>query len=97
MVKQQLAKFRSNFKKTAIVDILENLLSFNPYFRMTPLEIAKNPLFDEVRDKNKEAGLLKMQQSKTPLIELDIDQMAAFDYEDASKAKYSVEQLTTIL
>ena len=51
MVKQQLAKFRNKLKNTAIVDILENLLSFNPYFRKTPLEIAQNnTIFDDVRD-----------------------------------------------
>jgi len=32
--------------------------------------------------------------NSNPLIELDIDSMKAFDYEDASKAKYSVDQLT---
>jgi len=54
-------------------------------------------IFDNVRDKAKEAGLRKMQMSKSKLIELDIDSTAAFDYEDASKAKFSVEQLLQIL
>jgi len=34
-----------------------------------------------------------MAESKHSLIELDIDSQDAFDYEDASKAKYSVDQL----
>lgn len=55
------------------------------------------PMFDQVRDKNKEAGLRKMKEAGKRFIELEIDSMDAFDYEDASKAKYSVPQLISIL
>lgn len=47
-------------------------------------------MFDSVRDKTKEAGLRKMKDANKKFIELDIDSTDAFDYEDASKAKYSV-------
>ena len=62
MVESQLLKFRSKMKNKGIVDILENFLSFNPYFRKTALEtVINNPLFESIRDENKESGLLKMQ------------------------------------
>ena len=38
-----------------------------------------------------------MKESRKYLIELPIDSTDAFDYEDASKAKYSVPQLISIL
>ena len=67
------------------------MLHFNPYFRMTAYEaLISMPIFDNIRDKTKEAGLRKMKESKNLLIELPIDSTDAFDYEDASKAKYSV-------
>lgn len=67
------------------------MLNFNPFFRMTAAEAYHSmSMFDSVRDKVKEAGLKKMKESGKLLIELDIDSTDAFDYEDASKAKYSV-------
>jgi regulator of sigma D len=54
-------------------------------------------MFDSVRDKTKEAGLRKMKEANKFFVELDIDSTDAFDYEDASKAKYSVPQLISIL
>lgn len=74
------------------------MLHFNPYFRMTAYEAFTSlPIFDNIRDKSKEAGLKKMKESRKYLIELPIDSTDAFDYEDASKAKYSVPQLISIL
>ena len=67
------------------------MLNFNPYFRMTSMEaFLTMPMFDSVRDRNKEAGLKKMKEAGKKFIELDIDSTDAFDYEDASKAKFSV-------
>lgn len=67
------------------------MLNFNPFFRMTSMEAYMSmKIFDSVRDKVKEAGLRKMKEANKFLIELDIDSTDAFDYEDASKAKYSV-------
>jgi len=67
------------------------MLNFNPYFRMTSMEaFLSMSMFDNVRDKNKEAGLRKMKENGKRFIELDIDSTDAFDYEDATKAKYSV-------
>jgi regulator of sigma D len=67
------------------------MLNFNPYFRLTSVEAWYSmSMFDSVRDKTKEAGLRKMKDANKKFIELDIDSTDAFDYEDASKAKYSV-------
>jgi hypothetical protein len=93
-LKSKLNKFRQQLKRQELPDLLSNLLSLNPYFRMTSLECILNfKMFDSIRDQYKEAGLKKMAESKHSLIELDIDSQDAFDYEDASKAKYSVDQL----
>lgn len=65
------------------------MLNFNPYFRMQALEAYSTmSLFDGVRDKVKEAGLKKMRENDKFFIELDIDSTDAFDYEDATKAKF---------
>ena len=76
------------------------MLSFNPYFRMTALECLQEcKIFDSVRDKKKEAGLMILKEAsrENSLINLQIDSMDAFDYEDADNAKYSVEDLKNFL
>lgn len=76
------------------------MLSFNPYFRMTAFEfVVECKIFDSVRDKKLESGLLNMRNAckLRQLIELDIDSTDAFDYEDADNAKYSVEDLKAML
>ena len=76
------------------------MLSFNPYFRMTALECLQEcKIFDSVRDKKKEAGLMVLKEASkdNTLINLQIDSMDAFDYEDAENAKYSVADLKGFL
>ena len=47
-----------------LVKILFNMLSFNPYFRMTALECLQEcKIFDSVRDKKKEAGLMILKEA----------------------------------
>ena len=48
-------------------------------------------------DKTKEANLKKMKDAGKFFVKLDIDSADAFDYEDASKAKYSVPMLISVL
>jgi hypothetical protein len=67
---------------------------------MTALEcLTECKIFDEVRDKKKEQGLqiMKDASKNKMLINLDIDSMDAFDYEDADNAKYSVADLKGFL
>ena len=72
--------------------MIHNMLSFNPYFRQIALEsVLENPIFNSIRDPIREQGLQKMQTMGKLMIELEIDSVEAFDYEDASKAKYSVD------
>ena len=76
------------------------MLSFNPYYRMTALECLQEcKIFDSVRDKKKEAGLMILKEASKDksLINLQIDSMDAFDYEDADNAKYSVADLKAFL
>ena len=67
---------------------------------MTALECLQEcKLFDSVRDKKKEAGLMQLQKAcnNKPMIQLEIDSVDAFDYEDAENAKYSVTDLKNFL
>lgn len=87
----QIEVFKKKLHKKELCFLLKNMLNFNPYFRMTTVEAYTSlSIFDGIRDKVKEAGLKKMREQTKNLIELDIDSMDAFDYEDATKAKYSV-------
>ena len=61
-------------------------------------------VFDSVRDVKKEDFLRKLlmkqdnkKTSKRLKIELNIDRIDAFEYENTSNAKYSVEQLRSFL
>ena len=46
-----------------IIEILQNLLNFNPFLRMTAYEcLTECKIFDEVRDRKKEKALFKMRQ-----------------------------------
>lgn len=90
----QAEVIRQGVKRKELADLMQNLLSFNPFFRLTALEcVLECPFFDEVRDAAKEKVLQKMKTFKKPLLELEIDSIEAFDYEDATKAKYSVDEL----
>jgi len=65
---------------------------------MTAYEcLSECKLFDEVRDRKKEMALFKMRQQKNTFIELPIDSWDAFDYENASNAKYSVADLKKMM
>lgn len=77
-----------------------NLLSFNPYFRMTAREAISLKIFDEVRDQSKEKflkSLFDLQDKSLIKISLCVDSDDAFDYDNASNAKYSKQDLKQIL
>ena len=81
--------------------IAMNFLQLNPYFRLTSYEaLSKCRVFDSVRDPKKEfilKGMGGLVMPQTPLIELPIDDLEAFDYENAEKAKYNSQDLQAIL
>lgn len=55
-------KMSLNPKNTEICDIMMNFLSFNPFLRMTAFEcLTQCKIFDSVRNRKKEAFLLRMQ------------------------------------
>lgn len=67
---------------------------------MTAFEcMTECKIFDEVRDKKKEQAFHIMKEATKSkfLINLAIDSMDAFDYEDADNAKYSVADLKGFL
>ena len=45
-------KLPSQYKE--IIDLMQNLLNFNPFFRMSAYEALKCKIFDSVRDVKKE-------------------------------------------
>lgn len=100
-------------KYSELVELLRNLLSFNPFFRHTALEALRLKIFDSVRSAHKERVLQQMhaQLTKKPvssqvreldsldsnLVLLSVDAADAFDYENSENAKYSVTDLKHIL
>lgn len=79
---------------------MTNLLSFNPYFRMTAREVLTLKIFDEVRDNSKEKFLRQLFEAKDRKnikISLAVDSDDAFDYDNASNAKYTKTDLKNIL
>ena len=65
---------------------MHNLLSFNPYFRMTAREVITLQVFDEVRDISKEKflnSLFEIKDKRKLQIQLAVDSDDAFDYDDA--------------
>jgi hypothetical protein len=81
--------------------IAMNFLQLNPYFRLTAYEcLSRCKIFDSVRDLKKEKllkGMGGLVMPQVPLIELPIDDLDAYDYENADKAKYNVQDLNKIL
>ena len=89
-------------KYCPMIDIMNSLLNFNPYFRPSALECLKHPVFDVVRDQDKEKILKALRhqnkgwkpgQNTNTKIELDVDHQMAFDYENPSNAKYTEHQI----
>ena len=80
-----------------IIDIAMDFLQLNPFFRMTSYEcLTSCNVFDSVRDAKKEEYLKKLihrSDYNHRRVELNIDRLEAFEYEDTSKAKYSVDDL----
>lgn len=78
---QPLANYFVNSDKH-LVDLLFNLLQFNPCNRHSAAEALKNPIFDKIRNKNLERPAKKQ-------IYLEFDQKGCYDYESGSDKIYS--------
>ena len=59
-LKKSIQLLRNKVKFEDLADIIHNLLNFNPYFRKTAWECLRDPVFDSIRDTNKESILRKM-------------------------------------
>lgn len=55
------------------MEIMQNLLTINPYFRWTASECLAHPIFDDIR-------VLDNEKPSKKYIKLDVDQNDAFDY-----------------
>ena len=76
-----------------LVEILESLLSLNPYFRMTASECLEKKVFDTCRNPYKEEVLQEMKKARLTSvtknhIELEIDKLNSIDYTKQGKDKY---------
>ena len=83
---------------------MSNMLSFNPYFRMTAYECLKHKLFDAVRQPQREKIIEEIRNSKMKqgydspfVIQLQVERDEAFDYENSDIVKYTVKDLKNIL
>ena len=71
-------------------DIIQNLLTLNPYFRWTASECLAHPMFDDIRDSDAEVTSSKK-------LKLDVDQCDAFNYEEGISKKYKTNDYMQIL
>ena len=76
---------------------MQNFLSFNPFYRMTAYDALRSKVFDSVRSSKKEQIIEQISNDPECDIMLDVDRDDAFDYENSSNAKYSVNDLKNIL
>ena len=58
---------------------------------MSAWEVIKHPVFDSIRDKSKESLLARMNENCHIMLPVDMDN--AFDYDNASNAKYTRPEL----
>ena len=65
-----------------ILEALQNMVEFNPYFRTSATETLYLPIFDAIRNK----AIEKPAPSK---VALPVDDDAAFDYEACKTDKYT--------
>ena len=74
----QTFNFKEEFShlKPELVDLLEDLISINPYFRPTARECLANPIFNYLSSKEVST------KSCGEKVRLDIDQDSAFDYDN---------------
>jgi len=85
-------QFKKEFPFTtpAVLDILEDMLQFNPHYRSNPVDLLKSKVFDSIRRP-------ELEQPAPFQIKLDIDQTDAFDYEECKSTKYSMDQYKQIM
>ena len=78
------------FTTPAVLEILEDMLQFNPHYRSNPSDLLKNKVFDSIRNPDLE--------NPAPFqIKLEIDETDAFDYEECKSLKYSMEDYKQII
>ena len=73
-----------------LVEIVNKLLEFNPYFRWTGQECIKSTYFDNIRNSNLE----KHPKGK---IMLEVDQDSAFDYEQGRSNIFTKDDYLKII
>lgn len=73
-----------------VVEILQEMLQFNPQYRSDASFLLKNKIFDNIRDPTMEAGAPYK-------IKLDVDAPDQFDYEALLSLKYTYDDFQEML
>ena len=84
--------FKKEFPFTTpeILDLLKNMLEFNPHFRSSAGDLLKNAVFDKIRKPN-------MEQAAPFQVNLAVDGTGAFDYEKCKSDRFSMDDYKRIL
>ena len=85
-------EFKKEFPFTTpqILDLLQNMLEFNPNFRESAASLLKNKVFDKIRNPS-------LEKAAPFEISLAIDEDGAFDYDKCTSDKFSKEDYKRIL
>ena len=75
---------------SGLLEILSNMLQFNPNFRQSPKQLLKNKLFDRIRNP-------EMERPAPFKISLDVDEEGSFDYENCKSLKFGIKDFKNIL
>lgn len=73
-----------------LLEILQGLTEFNPYFRCSARELLKHKYFDDVR-------IPKIEKSASAKIKLKIDEDESFDYENGVALMYSKKDIVKFI
>lgn len=73
-----------------LIEMVNKLLEFNPYFRWTAHECLKSSYFDNIRNHNTEKHPKKK-------IMLEVDQDEAFNYEQGNSPMYSKDDYLKVI
>lgn len=86
------SKLRSMFRHTSsgLMDLLEDMLTYNPSLRRTTQECLRSPIFDHIR--------IKEYEKHSPIsINLKIYEEGGYDYDENKDHKYEVDDFKKMI
>jgi len=73
-----------------LVELVDNMLMLNPYFRWSPAECLKSEVFDSIRRP-------KLEKPAPAKLNLCVDSDDAFDYAQSKSLKYNRKEYLKML